>query len=259
MTDPIDRYFESIGGKPRTLLRRDCHVGISDIDADGRVRPSALCNWFQEAATIHAARLNMGMPLIGGTTHTWMLARLTLEFYSWPDWSDLVTVNTWPSGMKGKLIALRDFVLHDENGKLLAAGKNEYLYIDIASGKIARLPPDFPEMAPPGTPRSPVADETAPDPRAPLGEGERHSLDIDVLKAYADVNRHANHIHFLDWVLEPLPETIRPKRMDLVFRQGAKPGTKVRSESVVAAEGVIRTRISQLSDDTTLAVAATRI
>ena len=258
MTESDDSIFKSESDKPRALLSDDFDVGISEIDAEGRVRPSALCNWFQEAATIHAARLNMGMPLIAGTTHTWMLSRLTLEFYSWPKWNDHVTVHTWPAGMKGKLLALRDFVLHGADGGLLAAGKNEYLYIDIATGKIVRLPPNFAELAPPGTPRSPVAEEPAPDPRVALGEGTHYSLDLEVLKAYADVNRHANHIHFIDWILEPLPETIRPKRIDIVFRQGAKPGTMVRSEAVVDAEGVIHSRISQISDDTTLAVATTR-
>ncbi len=243
---------------PRTYFRNDFHVGISELDSEGRVRPSSLCNWFQETATIHAANLGMGMPLINGTTHSWMLSRVTLEFYSWPKWNDHVIAHTWPSGMKNRLIALRDFTLHDDKENLLAAGKNEYLYIDVSNGRITRLPPEFAEFAPPGTPRSPVADEPAPDPREALGEGTRHSIDLEVLNAFADVNRHANHIHFIDWILEPLPATVRPKRMDIVFRQGAKPGTKVRSEAVVGADGEIRSRISLTSDDTTLAVALTR-
>ena len=253
---PMDTIFD--GEAPRHVLDLGFTVGISELDEDGRVRPSSVCNWLQEAATIQAARLGMGMPLITGSTHSWMLARMTLEFHRWPKWNERVVAHTWPCGMKGRLLALRDFLVHDSEGGLLAAATSEWLYIDISSGKVARLPPELADFAPPGTLRAPVADLPAPDPKAALGEGVRHSTIIPVRHADADLNRHANHLRLIDWLFEPIPAAPRPARLDVVFRQGAMPGETVASEVVEdAASGIRHHRLSRRSDDTTLAVATT--
>ncbi|MGI6495955.1 MAG: chorismate mutase [Kiritimatiellia bacterium] len=243
---------------PQNLLRRSFSVGISDLDEDGRVRPSAICNWLQESATTHAAILGYGMPLLTPSTHSWMLARITVEFHHWPTWGETIAIHTWPSGTKGRLLALRDFLVHDAKGALLATANTEWLNIDATTGKIARLPANFAEMAPEGTPRAPVAERDPPDPKQPLGDGPPLVATLSVRHSDTDVNRHVNHIRFIDWLFEPLAKPGRPSRLDMVFRVGAIPGDIVTSELVEdPATGVRRHRLSRKADDTTLSVAFT--
>lgn len=246
------------GTHPLHSLRREFRVRMSELDAEGRVRPSAVCGYLQEVASSHAAQLGVGMPLLAETAHTWMLSRLTVDFLDWPKWDETISVRTWPSGVRGRLLALRDFIVHGADGRVLAVANSEWLFIDISSGRISKLTPEIVALAPEGTPRAPVEPGEPPDPKAPLGDGERTSVEIAVRNADADVNRHANHLRLIDWVFESSRCAGRPRRLDIVFRQGAMPGDRVKCESVCSAEGLESHRLTRVGDDSTLAVALVR-
>ena len=87
-----------------------------------------LCNYMQEAAGISAARLGWGIQDLQAEGLTWMLSRLRVSVTRYVPWGETVTVRTWPSGTKGRLIAKRCFLGLDEKGAELfrATGENRY-------------------------------------------------------------------------------------------------------------------------------------
>ena len=122
---------------------RSYEAGISN-----HVTLPTLCNYMQEAAGISAARLGWGIQALQAEGLTWMLSRLKVSVTRYVPWGETVTVRTWPSGTKGRLIAKRCFQGFDEKGAELFRASSEWLYVDMAAQKIAKLPETFADLRP---------------------------------------------------------------------------------------------------------------
>ena len=92
-----------------------------------------LCNYMQEAAGVNAARLGWGIQDLQAEGLTWMLSRLRVGVIRYVPWGETVTVRTWPSGTKGRLIVQGCFFRLDGKGDVLFLASSEWLYVDIAA------------------------------------------------------------------------------------------------------------------------------
>ena len=219
---------------------------------ENRVALPTLCNYMQEAAGINADRLGWGIRALQDEGLTWMLSRLRVSVARYVPWGASVTVRTWPSGMKGKLIAKRCFVGLDEGGEELFRASSEWLYVDIAAQKIARLPETFAGLVPPGTP-----DIALPD----IGGKFAHLPSVDAIaevltrRGDLDFNDHVNNVHYVEWMLESAASG-DPAEFDIVFRTAAKAGEALVSERCSAEAGRTLHAIRRPSDGAVLATAA---
>ena len=172
-------------------------------------------------------------------------------------WGETVTVRTWPSGMKGRLVAKRCFLGLDKTGAELFRASSEWLYVDMAAQKIAKLPETFAEIVPPGTPDVELPDIGGKFAHLPSVDGG-----VDILTRHSDLdfNYHVNNVHYVEWMLEcggcaggvALPS---PAEFDIVFRQAAKAGEALVSEFCTAGDKTLHA-IRRPSDGATLATAA---
>ena len=226
-----------------------------------------LCNYMQEAAGVNAARLGWGIRTLQTEGHTWMLSRLHVSVTHYVPWGETITVRTWPSGMKGRLIAKRCFLGFDEKGEELFRASSEWLYVDMAAQKIAKLPETFADLVPPGTPGFELPDIGGKFAHLPSVEGR-----ANVLTRHSDLdfNDHVNNVHYVEWMLEgdggrgatALPgngghcaDVAMPGEIDIVFRQAAKAGEALVSEFCADGEKTLHA-IRRTSDNAILATAA---
>ena len=217
-----------------------------------------LCNYMQEAAGISAARLGWGIQTLQAEGLTWMLSRLRVNVSRYVPWGETVTVKTWPSGMKGRLVAKRCFLGLDVGGKELFRASSEWLYVDMKSQKIAKLPESFADLVPPGTPDFELAD---------IGGKFAHLPSVDasaeILTRHGDLdfNDHVNNVHYVEWMLEvanPVDSvpSAGPADIDVVFRSAAKAGEALLSERCAAEGNRTLHAIRRVSDGALLATAA---
>ena len=223
-----------------------------------------LCNYMQEAAGISAARLGWGIQALQSEGLTWMLSRLRVSVQRYVPWGETITVRTWPSGVKGRLIAKRCFLGLDEKGAELFRASSEWLYVDMAAQKIAKLPETFADLVPAGTPDFELPDIGGKFVRLPSVDG---SVEILTRHSDLDFNDHVNNVHYVEWMLESVKwkvesvkcggrgATTLPMEMDIVFRQAAKAGESLASEFCVAEDKTVHASRRQ-SDGTVLATAA---
>jgi medium-chain acyl-[acyl-carrier-protein] hydrolase len=81
-----------------------------EVDVHQRAGVSAICNYFQEAAGVHAHHLNFDITHLLDNGLTWVLYKMHIRIRSNPlRWQD-VEVETWPSPGDG-LRAFRDYIL----------------------------------------------------------------------------------------------------------------------------------------------------
>ena len=158
-----------------------------------------LCNYMQEAAGISAARLGWGIQALQSEGLTWMLSRLRVSVQRYVPWGETITVRTWPSGVKGRLIAKRCFLGLDEKGAELFRASSEWLYVDMAAQKIAKLPETFADLVPAGTPDFELPDIGGKFVRLPSVDG---SVEILTRHSDLDFNDHVNNVHYVEWMLE---------------------------------------------------------
>jgi len=217
----------------------------------------AYCNYLQEIAGNHAHALGLGIRELQDAGFTWMLSRLHLVIDAYAAWRENVHVRTWPAGLQGRLTALRDFEARGDGGNLLLKGVSEWLYVDLASRKIARLPQAFAALAPAGTPQVDVPSaEKIPDFAA-----AEWSSTLTVRHSDHDFNNHVNNAHYVEWALECLPDDWREKRrvreLDILYRTAAMWGDTIVSEAARESDTSVVHRIRRASDNAALAVART--
>ena len=237
-----------------TFTVRSYEAGIAN-----HVTLPTLCNYMQEAAGVSAARLGWGIQALQADGLTWMLSRLRVNVSRYVPWGTSVVVCTWPSGMKGRLIAKRCFLGLDGDGAELFRASSEWLYVDLKSQKIAKLPESFADLVPPGTPDLELPDIGGKFAHLPSVDG---CADILTRHSDLDFNDHVNNVHYVEWILENVEckmENVElsrsPSDIDIVFRQAAKAGEALIPEHC-AVDGRTLHAIRRRSDDALLATAA---
>lgn len=220
----------------------------SDYDCASRVGVAAICSLLQSAATAHADVLGVGMADFLGHGVTWMLLGMRIAFERWPAAHEEIVVKTWPSGIRGKLVCHRDFLLESAGGERLVCATSDWGCVDFSLRKIARLPPEALALASrdPGTR---VGIEPLSRPEKPDWQ---RCAEIRVRRADMDVNRHVNNVRYAEWLLEPMTDEAysrRLLRLDISYRQEAVMGDTILSAVSEGESGAaILHRMTRKSD-----------
>ena len=224
---------------------------------DGRATLPTVCNFFQEAASLHAASLGFGKGdfAAAGENISWVLTRMVVKMNRYPVWEDELTVETFPRGGR-KIVAWRDFEVKDAKGETLGVASSEWMIIDLATRKIHAIPEKvFAANDPKNTPvlgLEPFAKFRFPESggqsfseaeriRLLPSEGVPH-LRFVAQQSQIDLNGHVNNVHYISWMLEPC-ESRCPAEMEVVFRSETFAGDEVRIETA-AADGYTYHRVS---------------
>jgi len=116
-----------------------------DVDANGRLRVNTILDYFQDAASNDAERLNFGYSNFVPMGLTWVLSWAKFEFINYPKFMDEVKIQTW--GKKQfKLYSMRDYLLFNSKDEFICKGTSAWLLIDSRSLRPKILPQLFPEI-----------------------------------------------------------------------------------------------------------------
>ena len=226
----------------------------SDKDCLGRVSAARICDALQRVATSHAALLGVGMADLMKDGHSWMLSALSVEILRQPESMRPLTLTTWPSGVKKRIVCTRDYVMADESGAPVVKAVSDWIYVDVRSRKISMLTPRLATLAPEGVPRVDVE----PGPKSIEREGDHFEAPIGVRRSDTDINRHVNNVHYIDWLFESMPDAAYARtlrQLDITFRQEALRGDQVVSEVWLSDGRPSMHALTRPSDGATLATA----
>ena len=238
--------------EPAAYLDERFTVRSYESGVTNHVSLAALCNYMQEAAGISADQMGWGIHKLQDEGLTWMLSRLYVKVSRYLPWGTELTLRTWPSGMKGRLLATRCFQAVDGSGNEVFQAHSEWLYVDMKSQKIVKLPDGFAGLVPKGTPCVAFNDLGG---KAVRLQDVTASAEVRVRQSDLDFNDHVNNVHYVEWMLEALPGRPGPSEMDIVFRSAAKAGDLLVSECFCDG-GSSQHQIRRVSDGLVLATAA---
>lgn len=114
-------------------------IAYSDVDAAFRLKQSAVCRYFQEAAARHAALAGDRMVEARRRGTVWAFHKLAARVHAAPAFGDRVEVVTWSRGVT-EFKAFREFEIRAAAGGLLVAGTSVWAYVDVVRGRIVRVP-----------------------------------------------------------------------------------------------------------------------
>jgi acyl-ACP thioesterase len=177
-----------------------------EVGPDGSITIQALSNYFQEAASNHAAELGVGMHQLLEKGQSWMLSRYFIEIYQFPQWKDPVSIDTWPAGNE-RMFAMRLFRLRCGDIEI-GFGSSAWLLIDLARRRPLR--PDFVrDFDEPGPPIKLA--QKLPAKVEPPADFSHERL-FHVRTSDLDINQHVNNAAYIDWALEAVPPEVRRER-----------------------------------------------
>ncbi len=178
---------------------KDYSVHVYETGPDGKITLHALCNFLQDIASDHAEKLGFGKEDLLRENQFWVLSRLAVEMYKWPEWGSDVSIRTWTRGTE-RIFSLRDFEIISRDGSRIAAASSSWLMLDLDTKRIKR----------PGTLITRYNYDYVPD-----GVLGRNALKIEspgdnlvtsnILKvsmSELDVNRHVNNVTYIKWATD---------------------------------------------------------
>lgn len=243
---------------PQRLWHEPFTIRAYEMDAAGKASPAMLCDYLQEAAGNHARHLGFDIATLRTRGFTWMLSRLHVRLFRQPAWRETITIETWPSGTRGRLIATREFIGRDASGVELLRATTDWLYVDVASRRICRVPDDLMQFVPTDQPPALAPDDTRP----PEIETPEWSVTLPVRRCDLDLNEHVNNVRYIEWMFEPLPAAFaagkRVTEMEILFRQGAEYGDSAISQAAPSGDDAVLHRIVRTGDQSVLVLARTR-
>ncbi len=241
-----------------TFAEYDFQVRSYECGADGYASLPTVCNYLQEAASRHAEALGFSKSnfVAAGENISWVLTRMRVKMARYPRWEETVTVGTFPRTGR-QITAYRDFSLRI-GGETIGGATSEWMVIDLATRKVARVPESVFQKT--NDVREPVLGADAflklrwQEGRALAGERQFRARRGEV-----DLNGHINNVHYVEWLMETLPESAGCIRdFAITFKSETLAGETVRASSCETAPGVWAAQVAS-SDKREHALAEFRV
>ncbi|CAO2839947.1 unnamed protein product [Amaranthus hypochondriacus] len=198
-----------------SFIVRSYEVGINKT-----ATVETIANLLQEVGCNHAQ--SVGFSTDGfATTPTmrklhliWVTARMHIEIYRYPAWSDVVEIETWCQA-EGKIGTRRDFILKDyANGEVIGRATSKWVMMNMDTRKLERVTPEiaheyliycpkelrlaFPEENNKSLKKISKLEDPAP----------YSKLGLTPRRGDLDMNHHVNNVTYIGWLLEGVPQEL---------------------------------------------------
>jgi acyl-ACP thioesterase len=172
-------------------------VRAFDVDANDRLKVNTILDYFQDAASNDAERLDFGYSNFVPRGLTWVLSWAKFEFIKYPKFIDEVKIQTW--GKKQyKLYSIRDYLMFDSNHEIICRGTSAWLLLDSKSLRPKILPQLFPEIK-----MHDSIDALNDLPQKITHESPPASIySTQVRYSDIDLNQHANNASYIKFMLD---------------------------------------------------------
>ncbi|MCK5221438.1 MAG: hypothetical protein KAR14_07655, partial [Candidatus Aminicenantes bacterium] len=152
----------------------------------------------------------------------WVFSRLTVNITRPLKWNEVVEVETWPKDIVG-LLYTRDFIIRDEDGKVVAKAASAWLPIDLETKRPKRKESFDSEFFTFLKEKHALKDP--PEKLSGTREGEIFKVNSTYFDL--DLNKHVTSTRYIDWMMDTFPiEFLRknyPKALSINYIKETMP------------------------------------
>ncbi len=180
--------------------RETIKITMSEADAGGRFKASAVLRVMQELAERNAVAMGAGREQLISQGICWVLYRLRFELKREIRLGETVTAVTWPAGIEG-LFFKRFFRFEDEEGNLIGEAVTLWVLLEFERRRLLR----------PTALSMPVGANTERTSALAL-PGALHMGELAEIETRRvrytdlDINTHMNNARYADWALDAIAE-----------------------------------------------------
>lgn len=194
-------------------------VPFADVDRHQVMLLPRLFKLLQEAAIEHADLFGVGIHGLEERGTSWVLNRLAVELTRYPRRDEALRLTTWSTGVQS-FKGYREFRLHCGDELLLSAS-SFWLWIDLRTRTLTRVPEDVANTFPVGT-GSPAHRPDLDRLRLTPPADTAFSTTLDLRYSDQDANGHINNTAYLDLLQTALLRhglSPQPLRIEIQFQR----------------------------------------
>jgi len=207
------------------VVKHEYFVGYQYVDADYKIKNSALLSMFEDLAGMHGTIAGED---IRTADTVWILTAYKVDIRRRPEYGEYITVYTWSRNIRG-LLAFREFEVRGSDDELLVSALSEWAHIFKADARPARVTPEL-EAAygsePERTNFAGVRLRSIREPESYSSTGE-----WVIGRNWIDVNRHMNNVHYVELAEMAMPDgaadTLSDYGFEIYYRKQIKYGERV--------------------------------
>ncbi|KAL1540953.1 Oleoyl-acyl carrier protein thioesterase 2, chloroplastic [Salvia divinorum] len=144
----------------------------------------------------------------------WVTARMHIEIYKYPAWSDVVEIETWCQS-EGRIGTRRDWILKDySTGEVIGQATSKWVMMNQDTRRLQKVTDEVRDeylVYCPKTLRLAFPEENNASLKkiAKLDDpADHYKVGLVPRRADLDMNQHVNNVTYIGWVLESMPQEI---------------------------------------------------
>lgn len=201
---------------------------LEDFGRDGCITEKAILRMLENIACYHSDMLGTGAGTADETGISWILLEWKVRILRFPQYGEMLHVNTWSRGKNSPFTSYRDFEICGKTGDTCVIASSKWALVDWNTKKPKVITDEL--MAEYGTESRYVFED-------PDIERLREPHDYFSETAYKvsrrdiDLNGHVHNLCYLDFAYEALPESVYQEKtfsdIRITYRKEIKPSEAI--------------------------------
>lgn len=207
----------------QNIFEKNFNLRTSDFDRCRKISPAAVLDLFQTVAGEHAAMLGCGFEALYNRGLLWVLVRTRYEVVCQPEMYSTVRVKTWPL-VPSRVGFNREYLMEDEQGKLLIKGSSDWVIINCETRKIVPATEIYPQM-------EFLTDTVFEGRLKKLSDFEALGDCLSICPGFSqlDMNGHVNNTKYANFAMDALNPSgeMQIKAFQIDYRREVKKGDEI--------------------------------
>ena len=125
------------------IYRRNVTATREDVDQNRHVNNLVYVRWMQDVAIEHSAARGWPMERYLAAHSGWVVRSHFIEYLQPAAEGDELTLLTWVNAMKGTNCTRRYLFWRERDRKEIVSASTVWVYVDIATGRVQRIPEEL--------------------------------------------------------------------------------------------------------------------
>ena len=205
------------------------HIESYVCDFTGKATLPLIGNFILQAATIHASERGFGYDQISKDNAAWVLSRLSIEMYEYPNYDQDLIVETWVEDVT-RFFTQRCFCFIDKSNKIIGYARTIWAAIDMQPRRPIDIPAWLPDLM-----KYIENEKICPIEKMekmPNITGENPVMGYSIRYSDIDINQHMNSVKYIEHTINIFDlNTFKNKRIgkfEMIYLAEGKFGDKLK-------------------------------
>ncbi|MDD2386659.1 MAG: thioesterase [Bacteroidales bacterium] len=175
-----------------------------EMDKFGIASPTTILILLEETAADHCHSINQSLYQLEKQNIGWVLVSGIMQMERYPNYKEKITIRTWLSNYTN-IKGFRENIIYDEQNNIIGRAKGLWVFFDIERRRPTQIFDDIIEKWSFCNEESINYNVST---KIKAIDNPDCELKFKVRRYDTDMNKHANNIRYLEWVVESIPDDI---------------------------------------------------